>query len=288
MKIGAVFPQIEIGSDPAAVRDYIQTVEALGYDYVLVYDHVLGANPNREGGWKGRYTSGHMFHEIFVLLGYMAAITQRIELVTGVVILPQRQTALVAKQAAEVDVLSNGRLRLGVGIGWNEIEYIALGKNFHNRGRRVEEQIAVLRELWTKPLITFQSNEHTIPDAGINPLPVQRPIPIWFGGYADAALQRIARLGDGWISNPISFERLESILQQLRGYIEQAGRDPNQFGIDLRFNVSQTPENSWGHEVERAAKLGVTHVCVGTMDAGFTRLDQHLDAVRRFKADVGS
>lgn len=286
MKIGAVFPQTEIGSDPANIRRYAQAVEEMGFDYILVYDHVLGANPDRPGGWSGRYNSGHMFHEIFVLLGYLAALTRRVQLVTGIVILPQRQTALVAKQAAEVDVLSGGRLRLGVGIGWNEIEYIGLGENFRNRGKRVEEQVTVLRELWTKPHVTFNGERHTIPDAGLNPLPVQRPIPVWFGGMSDAALRRMARIGDGWIANPIPYERLQASLEALRGYVEQAGRDPKQFGVDFRLNANQTPANSWAEEVERLDKLNVTHVCFGTMDAGFTDLDQHLEALRKFKAEV--
>jgi probable F420-dependent oxidoreductase len=287
MKIGAVFPQTEIGADPVSVRDYAQAVEGLGYDYLLAYDHVLGANPDRPGGWKGRYTYQHLFHEPLVLMGYLAAITRRVELVTGVVILPQRQTALVAKQAVEVDVLSGGRLRFGVGLGWNEIEYLGLGMNFHNRGRRIEEQVTLLRELWISPLVSFQGKDHTIDDAGLNPLPVQRPIPVWFGGIADAMLRRMARMGDGWISNPLPYDRLQTTLQQLRGYLEQEGRDPNQFGVDLRFNYSQTPGGSWRQEAERVAQLGVTHLCIGTMDAGFTHLDQHLDALQRFKADVG-
>jgi probable F420-dependent oxidoreductase len=287
MTIGAVFPQTEIGNDPAAVRDYAQTVEAVGYDYLLAYDHVLGANPDRPGGLGGGYTHQHMFHEILVLMGFLAGITQRVELVTGVVILPQRQTALVAKQAAEVDVLSGGRLRLGVGIGWNQFEYIALGKNFHDRGKRIEEQVTVLRELWTKPLVKFEGQDHIIPNAGLNPLPVQRPIPIWFGGKADAALRRMARIGDGWISNPIAYEDLRTTLEQLRGYLEAAERNPGTFGIDVRFNYRQPPEGSWGQEVERVAALGVTHVCINTMDAGYTRLDEHLDALKRFKGEVG-
>lgn len=282
MKFGAVFPQIEIGADPAAVREYARTVEALGYDYVLAYDHVLGANPDRPGGWTGRYTSNDMFHETLVLLGYFAGITERIELVSGILILPQRQTVLVAKQAAEIDVLSGGRLRLGVGIGWNEIEYVGLGMNFRNRGRRIEEQVAVLRELWTKPLVAFDGTDHRIPDAGILPLPVQRPIPVWFGGRADPALQRMARIADGWIANSMPFEQLEATLAQLRGHIAGAGRDPASFGVDFRVNESQKPTAGWKSAVERAAGLGITHVCLGTMDAGFTSLDQHLDALRRF------
>ena len=288
MKIGAVFPQTEIGSDPANIREYAQAVEEMGFDYLLIYDHVLGANTDRPGGWSGRYNHQHMFHEIFVLLGYLAALTSKVQLVTGIVILPQRQTALVAKQAAEVDVLSGGRLRLGVGIGWNEIEYIGLGENFHNRGKRVEEQVALMRELWTKPLITFNGERHTIPDAGLNPLPVQRPIPIWFGGMSDAAARRMARIGDGWIANPIPYDRLQTSLESLRRYVEQAGRDPKQFGVDFRLNANQPPQNSWTEEVERLDKLDITHVCFGTMDAGFTHLDQHLEALRKFKTEVGS
>jgi probable F420-dependent oxidoreductase len=287
MKLGAVFPQNDIGTDPAAVREYAQTVEELGYDYILAYDHVLGANPDRPGGWTGRYTHTHLFREPFVLFGYLAAITQRVELVTGIIILPQRQTALVAKQSAEVDLLSNGRLRLGVGIGWNEIEYIGLGMNFRNRGKRLEEQVDLLRELWTKPLVDFQGQYHTIPDAGLNPLPVQQPIPLWFGGRSEAALRRMARIGDGWISNPLSFEDLQTTLKDLQNYLGEAGRDPKEFGIDLRFNHYQKPEGSWGQTVERVRELGVTHVCIGTMDSGFTHLDQHLDALRQFKAEVG-
>ncbi len=283
MKFGVVFPQTEIGADPVAIRDYVQTAEGLGYDYVLVYDHVLGANPDRPGGWTGPYTHETSFHEVFVLLGYLAAITQRLELMTGILILPQRQTALVAKQTAEIDVLSGGRLRLGVGIGWNEVEYTSLGENFHNRGKRIEEQITLLRELWTKPLVTFNGKYHTVPDAGINPLPVQQPIPIWFGGRADVVLRRMARLGDGWILNPTPPEKLRADLENLHDYLEQAGRKPKQFGLDMRINVNRTPESEWEREVSRFQKLGATQVCINTMGAGFTSLDQHLDTLRRFK-----
>src|SRR5512145_2775507 len=188
MKIGVVFPQVEIGNDPAAIRDYAQAVEGMGFTHILAFDHVLGANPDRPGGWKGPYTFRHPFHEPFVLFGFLAAATGRVELVSGILILPQRQTALVAKQAATVDVLSGGRLRLGVAVGWNFVEYEALGENFATRGRRIEEQIEVLRALWTRELVTVQGQWHRITDAGIHPLPVQRPIPLWIGGLSDAAL----------------------------------------------------------------------------------------------------
>src|SRR5205807_2821090 len=196
MQPGVVFPQNEIGVDPEDIRNYAQTVEGLGYIHVVAYDHVLGADPSHRPGWQG-YTFQDLFHEPFVLFGYLAALTQ-LELVTGVIILPQRQTVLVAKQAAEVDVLSRGKLRLGVGVGWNPVEYEALGMNFHTRGRVVEEQIEVLRLLWSQEIVSYKGQFHTITEAGLNPLPVRRSIPIWVGGRADAALRRVARLADGW------------------------------------------------------------------------------------------
>src|SRR3989442_10997287 len=199
MNIGVVFPQVEIGQDPGAIRDYAQAVEAMGYTHILVFDHVLGANPERPGGWKGPYTYRHAFHEPFVLFGFLASATRRVELVTGILILPQRQTALVAKQAAAVDVLSRGRLRLGVGVGWNPVEFEALGENFTNRGKRIEEQIDLMRALWTKELVTFHGQWHRVPDAGINPLPIQRPIPVWMGGESEVVVRRAARLADGWM-----------------------------------------------------------------------------------------
>src|SRR5271170_6157353 len=190
MRLGAVFPQTEIGSDPADVRRWATTVEDLGYDHILAYDHVLGAGTDTRPGWQG-YTSDTLFHEVFVLYGYLAAVTSRVELVTGVLILPQRQTALVAKQAAEVDVLSGGRLRLGIGVGWNPVEYEALGLPFANRGSRQAAQIDLLRRLWTEELVDFKGEYDAIPHAGLNPLPVQRPIPIWIGGGAEAVVKRV-------------------------------------------------------------------------------------------------
>ena len=201
MEWGAVFPQTGIGSDPVAVRDWTQAVESLGYTHILVYDRVLGANTASRPDWKGPKTSESLFHEVFVLLGYLTAVTQRADLVTNIVILPQRQTALVARQAAEVDGLSGGRL--GVGVGWNPVEYEALGEDFHTRGAKLGEQVAVPRALWTQPVITFQGTWHTITDAGIDLLPVQRPIPIWFGAGSptgpapNVVLDRIGRLGHG-------------------------------------------------------------------------------------------
>src|SRR3970040_304736 len=199
MRIGVVFPQTEIGADPYYIKDYAQAAEELGNSHILAYDHVIGANPTSRPGWKPPYTHLDVFHEPFVLFGYMAGLTTKVAFVTGIIILPQRQTVLVAKQAAALDGLSGGRLRLGIGIGWNPVEYEALGENFQDRGRRSEEQIEVLRALWTKELVTFEGRWHKITDAGLNPLPVQRPIPIWFGGGAEPVIRRIGRLGDGWM-----------------------------------------------------------------------------------------
>jgi probable F420-dependent oxidoreductase len=285
MKIGVIFPQTEIEAHPAAIRDYAQTVEGLGYDYFELYDHVLGANPERPGGWNGPYTHREAFHEPFVLFGYLAALTRRLEFVTGILILPQRQTALVAKQAAQVSLLAGGRLRLGVGIGWNAVEYEALGEDFQVRGKRIEEQVQLLRALWSQPLVTFEGTFDRIPDAGINPLPPV-PIPVWFGGDADVVLRRAARLGDGWIPNTKPYATLKAQVEQLHGYLRTEGRDPAGFGLDIRIHANRTPQSSWAAEAAGFAALGATHVCINTMGAGFTTLDQHLDALRRFKAEV--
>ena len=197
MELGAVFPQTEIGDDPAAVRDFAQAVEGMGLTHLLIYDHVVGAAADRFER-QVPYTKDSMFHEPFVTLGYLAACTTTIELVTGVIILPQRQTVLVAKQAAEVDVLSGGRLRLGVGTGWNHVEFEALNENFHNRGKRQEEQVALMRALWADEIIDFEGNWHSVRQAGINPRP-KGTIPIWFGGRDDRLVTRAARIGDGWM-----------------------------------------------------------------------------------------
>jgi len=281
MKIGVVFPQTEIGAHSGAVGQYTTTVEALGFDYLLAFEHVLGANPDRPGRSRGAYDYESLFHEPFVLFGYLAALTTRLEFATGILILPQRQTALVAKQAAEVDVLSGGRLRLGIGVGWNAVEYEALGQDFHTRGARQAEQVTLLRALWTQRLVEFEGRFDRVPDAGILPLPVQRRIPIWFGGGADATLRRMARLGDGWMPNYMSLDELAARLATLRELLAAAGRDPATFGVDVRIDMRRTGEAEWPATLARLAELGATHVCLNTMGNGFD-LEAHLDAVRRF------
>lgn len=281
MRIGAIFPQTEIGSDPVAIRDWAQAVEDLGYRHILIYDHVLGASVENRPGWRGPYTSDTMFHEPFVLYGYFAAITRQVELVTDVIILPQRQTALVAKQAAEVDVLSGGRLRLGIGTGWNEVEYEALGEDFRTRGARSEEQIAVMRALWTEPVVTFAGRWHRITAAGINPLPVQRPIPVWIGGGAEAVLRRIGRIGDGWFPQRPPDDEMRAAIERLRGYAREAGRAPEAIGIEARLGIAQVPPDRWDTFLDAWRGLGATHLGVNTMGAGLATPQDHIDALRR-------
>jgi probable F420-dependent oxidoreductase len=212
----------------------------------------------------------------------MAAVTTRLGFATGIIILPQRQTALVAKQAATLDMLSGGRLRFGIGIGWNEVEYISLNENFHNRGKRVEEQVAVLKLLWTQALVTFEGKYHTIPDAGINPLPVQQPIPIWFGGHAEAVMRRIAHSGDGWMPNFRSAADAQPTLDLLDSYLVEAGRSRSDIGIEPRLNYGDGDPDRWRKTQEEWQAVGATHLTVNTMGCGFATVGQHIDALRRF------
>ena len=287
MKLGVTFPQTEIGPDPVVVRDYIQAAEGAGFDYVLIYDHVIGAAPETIAPRLGRapgYIHTTLFHEPFVLYGYLAALTRRLELVTGVVILPQRQTVLIAKQAAEVDVLSGGRLRLGVGLGWNFTEYAALNETFENRGRRVEEQIEVLRRLWTEESVTFEGKWHRLEQQAIVPLPVQRPIPIWLGGSDDRVLRRAARLADGWYPLGSPDEAMEQRLTTLRTYTQEAGRDPAALGIDARVDMARTPDpDTWVAEARVWDQWGASHLSINTMNAGLSSPAEHIDAILRFK-----
>jgi len=287
MKIGVVFPQIEFPPDPIAIRDYAQAVEGLGFTHIHAYDHVLGANPDRPGGLLGPYTYKDPFLEPFVLFSYLAGLTCKIEFATGILILPQRQTALVAKQAATLDVLCNGRLRLGMGIGWNEVEYIALGEDFHNRGKRMEEQVALLRQLWTQPLVKFEGRWHNIPDAGISPLPIQRPIPIWFGGSDDRVIRRMAHLGDGWMPGTRPIEQMHPLLKKLDQYLTEFGRERASFGIDARLNLSQVGPEDRINFLDAWEKLGASHLTVNTMGCGFQTTFTHIEALKRFAGMVG-
>lgn len=285
MRIGVVFPQTEIGADAGAVRAYGQAAEALGYRHVMAYDHVVGADPEVHRGWRGPYDVSSTFHEPMVLFGYLAALTS-LELVTAIIILPQRQTALVAKQAAEVDLLSEGRLRLGVGLGWNQVEYEALGQDFGTRGRRMEEQVGLLRRLWTEPSITFEGAFDKVTGAGLAPLPVQRPIPVWFGAQSPRAYRRAGRLADGWFPQVSPGPELEEAKAIVEGAAVEAGRDPGSLGMEGRV--------SWTGSQEELAELagrwreaGATHLAVNTMGAGLGSVDGHLAALESAAEALG-
>ncbi|MGB3717806.1 MAG: LLM class F420-dependent oxidoreductase, partial [Candidatus Promineifilaceae bacterium] len=275
MRIGVVFPQTEFGNDPQAVRDYAQTAEALGYNHILAYDHVLGASPDRSRPLNGPYTVRDPFHEIFILFSFMSAYTARIEFTTGILILPQRETALVAKQAAALDVLNGGRLRLGVGIGWNWVEYEALNQDFHTRGRRIEEQVDLLRKLWTQPLVTYKGEWHDFNDAGLNPLPIQQPIPIWFGGHADAVLRRVARSGDGWLPNYRKAADARPSIEKMHEYLDEIGRDRSDVGLEPRLWYGNGDPGKWQKHIDEWLALGATHLTINTMRCGFESPAEH-------------
>ena len=285
MQIGLVYPQTEYPTDPAAVRDYAQAAEALGYTHVLAYDHILGANPDRPGGWSGPYTFRDPFMEPFLLFTWMAAVAPRLGFITGILILPQRETTLVAKQAAVLDVLCGGRLRLGVGTGWNEVEYMAAGYDFHTRGKRQEEQVELLKLLWTQELVTFKGRWHDIPDAGLNPLPVQRPIPVWFGGHADAVLRRVARLGDGWLPGFRTAEAAAGHLDTLDRYLAEHGRGRAAIGIEPRLHWGTGDLDALGRALEGWRAAGATHISLNTMGSGFRTAEEHLNAIRQFSGE---
>ena len=288
MQLGAIFPQTEIGADPAGVKDFAQAAEALGYEHLLVFDHVLGADASRRAEWNRPYSSVDLFHEPFVLFGYLAAVTEKIEMCTGIIILPQRQTALVAKQTAEVDVLTGGRLRLGIGVGWNDVEYEALGQDWGNRGRRSAEQVEVLRLLWTQEVVNYEGRYHRITHAGINPLPVQRPIPVWFGGGAPQVVRRIARMGDGWFPQFQPDAAGQERIGELRALAEGYGRKAADIGIEGRVALADSDNaDDWNRLAAAWDEAGATHLSVNTMRAGLKGPDQHIEAIRRFREAVG-
>ncbi len=286
MKIGAVYPQIELRGDPEAVRRVGTTVESIGFDYLLTYDHVLGAvHEGREPKLTGPYTEKNPFHDPFVMFAHLAALTRRIELVTGILILPQRQTALVARQAADVDLLSSGRLRLGVGIGWNYVEYQALGQNFKTRGRREEEQVELLRKLWTEPLVSFEGQFDRIDRACINPRPARR-IPIWFGGFSEPVYRRAARLADGFIFTGAP-ERAIDGWNQVERYLRESGRDIGQFGKEMIVGrLDKTPQEV-AARVEWCREWGCTHAAIDTMNKGFATAEAHLEFLAEVHRHLG-
>jgi probable F420-dependent oxidoreductase len=294
MNLGAIFPTCEIGSDPELIRDWAQTAEGLGYSHIVFYDHVLGAqHADRTPALPGPYTENDPFHEPFVVMSFIAAVTTRIELATGILILPQRQTALVAKQAAELDVLSKGRLRLGVGTGWNRVEYESLGIDYATRGNRFTEQVELLRQLWRTPVVDFDGDFHRVERAGILPRP--RPeLPIWFGGFNEVAFRRAARLGDGFHygSRP---SRMTGMLERVQQMLCDNGRDPAGFGGEALVDFSASPDD-WGPEIEIWEKKGGSHLSVRAMDTaaefagervvGYEGPTSFIDALEKFMKTV--
>lgn len=285
--IGVVFPQTELGGDVGAIRTYAQAVEQLGYTHFLAFDHVLGADPDVHKGWAGPYDVCTTFDEPFVLFGFVAALTN-LELVSGVIILPQRQTALVAKQAAEVDVLSGGKLRLGIGIGWNPVEYEALGEDFSNRGARSEEQVEVMRRLWTEQSVTHEGRFEKLTGAGIAPLPVQRPIPLWFGAASPRAFRRAGRLGDGWFPMMGPGPALDEAKSHIDEAAVAAGRDPSTIGMNSYVTWGDRGLDGVVDHLGRWRAAGATHVSLNTMNAGFgASVDKHLEALAAIADAVG-
>ncbi|MCY4343234.1 MAG: LLM class F420-dependent oxidoreductase [Gammaproteobacteria bacterium] len=285
MQIGAVLPHNEIGTDPAAIKAYAQGLEALGITHLLVYDHVLGADRNRPGGWSGPYDKDIAFHEPLTFHAFVAAVTTRLELVTTVLILPQRQAALVAKQAAEVALLSNNRLRLGIGTGWNAVEYEALNEDFSNRGKRQAEQVRLMRRLWREDAFSFEGDYHRVTQAGINPRP-SRLVPIWFGGSAPALLRRCAELGDGWMPLGGPSAKSQACIDAMRAHREAAGRTWDGFGIQAQAQFAGGTPDRWRAHADKWRALGATHLAVATHNAGAADVDGHLARIESYQVAV--
>ena len=288
MQIGVVFPQTEIGADVGGVRAYAEAAQDLGYEHVIAADHVVGADPAGHPGWNGPYTHQSMIHEPFALFSFMAGVAPKLAFAPSVIILPQRQAALVAKQAAAVEVLAGGRFRLGVGIGWNPVEFEALGMNFRDRARRFEEQIDVMRRLWSEPVITYKGDYHTITAAGLNPMPIQRPIPIWIGASAEAAVKRAARIADGFFPLRPLDGGWAGTVEKVRAWVREAGRDPDSFGIEGRLNAAAGTPDDWRKSVEEWRGLGATHFTVATANGGLSGPDQHIQRIREARQVLDS
>ncbi|GAB4066955.1 LLM class F420-dependent oxidoreductase [Ancylobacter sonchi] len=299
MKIGALFPQFEIGTDPKTIKEFAVVSEELGYTHLTAFDQIIGLNKASRPGWTYVHDAEDMFHELFVLFGYLAAVTTKIDFVTGVLVLPMRGTALVAKQAAEVDLLSGGRLRLGVGVGVKPEEFEACGEEFGNRGRRMDEQIDVLRKLWCADLISYEGKYHRIEDGGINPLPVQRPIPIWIGGVSEAAIRRVAKLGDGWLPNFQADDTGKRGIEEMKAQARANGRDPDAIGIEATMTIIDRTPAELAEEVEAWRAIGATHITVNTMPERWVEEEKrwnkaaigglhdpqaHIEAIREFRA----
>jgi probable F420-dependent oxidoreductase len=280
MKIGVVFPQTELGGDRAAVRAYGQAASDLGYDHLAAYDHVLGADTAVHGDIGGPYDVQDTFHEPLVLFSYLAGFT-KLRFATSILIGPQRQTALLAKQAAEVDILCGGELRLGLGLGWNRVEYEALGYSFTDRSAFLEEQVDVLRQLWTRPSVTVDGRFHRITAAGLAPLPVQRPIPIWIGAHAPAALRRTGRIADGWFAMMRPGHGLSEGLEIIAEGAREVGRDPAEIRFQGQVDYGDGDLERIARHAERWREAGASYTGINTMAAGFKKVDEHIEALTK-------
>ena len=281
MDFGVSFPQTQIGNDPAVIRDFVQAAEDLGYQRLTMVDHILGARDACDAPWAEHYTIQYGFHEPMTLFAWIAGFTKTIRLVTANIVLPQRQTELVAKQAAQIDILSAGRLVLGVGVGWSGSEFKALGMNFANRGARIEEQVALLRRLWCDDLVDFAGQWHQMSDMGMNPRPIQQPIPIWFGAMADVAIRRAARIGDGWLINPRARpdDAVARQIEMFHDTAQAAGRNPDDLGIDATVFANDRGPADWLAEADAWRAIGATSITFRTSESGFTSIAQHLAAM---------
>jgi probable F420-dependent oxidoreductase len=292
VKLGVSFSHPDLGTDPGFLKAFAQSVEGAGFDHLLAAEHVIGGHPDRAGGQKV-HTYDIAYHEPFVLFGFLGAVTTRLELVTSILILPQRQTVLVAKQAAELDLLTGGRVRLGVGVGRNWMEYEALNEDFSTRGARIEEQVDVLRRLWSNELVTFDGTWHHLDRVGLNPMPIQRPIPIWMGSFVgtvvEKVIRRIGRLADGWFPQMPPGDELAAVLERLRGYATEAGRDPASIGIEPAMSIRRDDDpERWVERAEAYRDLGATHLRVITAGGGFADPQQHLEGALRWIEAVRS
>ena len=281
MEIGAVFPHNEIGTDPQAIKDYAQGVEELGVTHLLIYDHVLGADRDRPGGFEGPYDKDVAFHEPFTTFAFIAAVTKKLDMITTVMILPQRQTVLVAKQAAELAILSNNRFKLGIGVGWNTVEYTGLNENFKNRGKRQEEQVELMRLLWESEVLEYKGDYHHIDKASINPRP-SKSVPIWFGGGAPQLIERCANLGDGWIPLMGPNEAARKTLAAIKEKRESKGLYWDNFGVQAQAQYAGGDAERWNKHAEKWRNLGASHLAIATHNAEPTNVDGHLGRIKEY------
>jgi probable F420-dependent oxidoreductase len=286
MKVGIVYPQPEIKGDIGAIPTIAQAVEERGFDHLLVYDHVLGVDhADRAREFQGPYTEQDPFSDPLVMFAYLAGITERIDLMSGVLILPQRQTPLVARQAADVDLLSDGRLVLGVGIGWNHVECEALGVDFTTRGVRCSEQIELLRKLWSGELVSYAGRFEQAERVRLNP-PPRRPIPVWIGGFAPQAIERAGRLANGFVAaGPIDVGI--QVMAAVDASRAEHGRADEEFGHTFVTLMSMTEDDAVA-AAEKWRAAGGTHVSICTMGMGFgTSAEAHIDFIGRIADRLG-